>query len=97
MEEHREVSEDEFKNIVDSCEKLILEDPKNPEVWTRKGMALMGLGRAEEAVKSFDEALKLKPDMIWALDNMCMALLLSERYEESLDCFNKAIGNQSRR
>jgi len=42
-------------------------------------------------LKVFDNALKLEPNFVWALDNMCMAMLLSERYEESLDCFNKAL------
>ena len=62
MEEHSEVNEEEFKKIVETCEKLLMEDPKDPEVWTRKGMALMGLGNAEEAIESFDKALKLEPD-----------------------------------
>ena len=70
MEEHREVSEEEFKNIVKACEKLLKEDPDDPETWTRIGMAHLGLGNADEAINSFDKALKLEPDYVWALDNM---------------------------
>ena len=41
-------------------------------------MAYMGLGNSEEAIICFDKALKLEPNFVWALDNMCMAMLLSE-------------------
>jgi len=51
--EHREVSEEEFENIVEACEKLLKKDPDNPETWTRKGMAYMGLGNSEEAIYMF--------------------------------------------
>ena len=46
-----EVDEEEFLGIINICEKLLREDPDDPELWTRKAMALMGLNRGEKPLK----------------------------------------------
>lgn len=40
----------------------VTKDPKNPDVWMANGTMLRATGKPDEALASFDEALKLKPD-----------------------------------
>jgi len=50
-----------------------------------KGYALMGLGKYDESVMLFDEALKIKPGMKDALMYKGMALYLAGNYERAMD------------
>ena len=49
------------------------------------------LERYEEAIKSYDEAVKIKPDDHEAWNNRGAALLALERTEEAVDSFQKAL------
>ena len=42
--------------------------PKNPKLWTLEGISLSGLGRQPEALTAFDNALKISPDYLPALE-----------------------------
>ena len=54
------------------------------------GIALQGLGRYEEAVASYRQALALKPDNADAYNNLGLALRSLNRHEEALACFETA-------
>ena len=56
-------------------------------------MALSGIGRYEEAITGFRQAIELKPGSSSTTSWMCLggALRSLRRYEESLACFDKAI------
>ncbi len=43
-------------------------DPTNPDVWNLFGFASRKMGRMGEASQAYDEALRLKPDHIGALE-----------------------------
>lgn len=43
-------------------EQAIAREPRNPDGWTGKGVALQQLERYEEALEAYDKALALKPD-----------------------------------
>ena len=49
-----------YKKALSLIDK-ILESNKKPGVYVMKGRMLMALGRCEEALKYFDEALKINP------------------------------------
>ncbi|MGA9049225.1 MAG: tetratricopeptide repeat protein [Dehalococcoidia bacterium] len=55
------------------------------------GNALAALGRGEDALKAYDEALKIKPDFEGAWFNMGVALGNLGKYAEEIKCYNKAI------
>ncbi|MFQ6058163.1 MAG: tetratricopeptide repeat protein, partial [Anaerolineae bacterium] len=56
-----------------------------------KGETLRLMGRYEEALATFDQALELKPDYEWALASKGVTLLLMEHYEEALKTLDQAL------
>ena len=72
--EHYQITEDEFKRIIEICNKKLVDDPNDLEVITRKGMSLSGLNRHDDAVICFDRALEIDPNYEWALHNKCVSL-----------------------
>ncbi|MEP0911305.1 tetratricopeptide repeat protein [Leptolyngbya sp. GB1-A1] len=60
-------------------------------VWSGKGYILANLGSYEQAIDSWDKAIKIKPDDHEAWHNRGVALLNLERYEQAIDSYNKAI------
>lgn len=56
-----------------------------------KGYSLTELGRAEEALDAYDEALALQPDYAWAWARKGRTLRLLARYPEALEAFEQAI------
>lgn len=77
-----------------SCyERAIELEPNDPKLYYELGRNLNIYYRvfAKEAVKAFDEAIKLKPDYAEAYSGKGCALNNLERYEEALVACNKAI------
>lgn len=56
-----------------------------------RGAALQALGRKEEALLSYDEALKLKPDYAEALTNSGVLLRELLRHHEAIERFNRVL------
>ncbi|MGH9350904.1 MAG: tetratricopeptide repeat protein [Terriglobia bacterium] len=50
------------------CQDLTRSQPRDPRLWTLEGMALEGLGRNEDGLKSLDHALEIDPDYVPALE-----------------------------
>ncbi len=59
--------------------------------WYNKGFGLAGMGRHEEAVRCFDEALDLDPRSVAAWHNKGKSLCALGRYGEAIRCFNEAL------
>ena len=49
-------------------ETLTSANPRDPQAWTLKGMALMNLGRHQLALKAFQQALAIDPNYVGALE-----------------------------
>ncbi|WP_242067516.1 tetratricopeptide repeat protein [Leptolyngbya sp. FACHB-711] len=60
-------------------------------VWFEKGIALAELGQHQQAIDSWDEALKSKPDYHEAWYNRGIALVNLGRYEEAIDSWDEAL------
>jgi len=69
--ERRQVSEllrgSQFEEALIHLEPLLAANPENSVLLTLRGMALLGLGRKEDAAASFHEALSRNPDYLPAL------------------------------
>jgi tetratricopeptide (TPR) repeat protein len=60
------------------------------------GATLLDLGRYEEAIQWFDEAIKRDPNNIGARYGMGYAFLYSNKYKEAIECFDRVIKKDSR-
>jgi serine/threonine protein kinase/predicted RNA polymerase sigma factor len=68
----------------------MLLDPIDAHAWNNKGYALNALGRHEEALTAYDEAIRLNPEYREAYYNKGVALEQVGRYEEALLAYKKA-------
>lgn len=85
---------------ISSYDKVLEIKPDHSVACHNRALALSGIGRYEEAVIGFRQAIELKPGSSSAISWMCLggALRSLRHYEESLDCFDKAIelGSETR-
>jgi cytochrome c-type biogenesis protein CcmH/NrfG len=70
--------------------RAIRQEPK-PEYLTSLGTALLHQGRGEEALKTFDKAVQLRPDCAESWKNLGDVLLKLERPDEALLSFQHAL------
>ena len=67
------------------------EEPKTAKAWYSKGVNLGKLERYEEALKAYEQAIRIEPEDAKAWYNKGCALGKLERYEEALKAFEQAI------
>ena len=79
-------------SAVTSYEKCLKIDPKNLDGWNQKGLALMNLGRFQDALDAYDQAtiVSVKNAEVW--NNKGLAFAALKKYQDALQCFNKALG-----
>ncbi|WP_072060870.1 tetratricopeptide repeat protein [Crocosphaera watsonii] len=65
--------------------------PDDHQAWYFRGNALYNLGRYEEAIASYDQALEIKPDKDKAWYNRGIALHNLGRLEETITSWDKAL------
>jgi cytochrome c-type biogenesis protein CcmH/NrfG len=75
---------------VEWISRAITLEPK-PEYLTSLGTTLLNQGRGEEALKTFDKAVQLRPDSAELWKNLGDALLKLERPDEALLSFQHAL------
>jgi tetratricopeptide (TPR) repeat protein len=66
-------------------------ESNSAEVWFNKGFALHSLGRYDEAIKAYDEAIRLDPNLAGAWNNKGSALGKQGKYDEAIICYDEAI------
>ena len=76
---------------VDLIGKAIAINGTVPVYYLKRGNALKGLGRLEEALASYDAALRLKPDYAQAHSNRGVALKALGRLEEAVAAYDAAL------
>ena len=76
----------EFDHAIEWALRAIRKDP-NPQYLMTLGKALAKLGRFEEAIKTFDKAVGLRPGDAALWDQMGDALVEAGRSSEALLCF----------
>ncbi len=67
----------------------VREDPNNVVLRVRFGEALASAGMFDEAIRAFDQALKLDEEHTGAMLNMGMVLMAEHRWDEARPFFNK--------
>jgi tetratricopeptide (TPR) repeat protein len=60
--------EHDYATALRASETLSSANPRDPQAWTLKGLALMNLGRRQEALGAFHQALAIEPNYVAALE-----------------------------
>jgi len=64
---------------------------KNHMLWNNKGLVFLKLSKYENAIESFDNAIKLLPNSTTALYNKGIALAFLAKFQEAIYCYDKAL------
>jgi serine/threonine protein kinase len=64
---------------------------KTANFWVEKGSSLASLGRQEEGLSCFDQALAIDPRRKDAWSNKGTVLIALNRHEEAISCFDQAL------
>lgn len=51
----------DFEKALSYFEQAVIMQPNNPDILNKKGVALRGLGRYDEAIECFNKSLQLDP------------------------------------
>ncbi|MGI0060565.1 MAG: tetratricopeptide repeat protein [Nitrosotalea sp.] len=54
-------TEGDFEKALSYFDQAIILQPNNPDLLNKKGVALRGLGRYDEAIECFNKSLQLDP------------------------------------
>jgi tetratricopeptide (TPR) repeat protein len=80
-----------LQEAVETFDSALAANPKLPEAWNNKGVALFRLGKIEEALQCYDESLAQDPENLEALRNKGFVLRTSGRLEEALKCYDAVL------
>jgi len=64
---------------------------KDPVLWNKTGIAYHQMLRLDEARKAYEQAIKLKPDYVEALNNMGTIYYAKKSYRRAISWYNRAL------
>lgn len=79
------------RKAIDFFDRAIEINPDYPEAWLNKGVALVALGRHQDAIHAYDQAIALKPDYADAHLNRGSALLDLKQHQGAIESYDAAI------
>ena len=77
--------------VFDEAQKLTKRYTKSLALWNLMGASAAQLGRLDDAILAFQQALSIKPDYAEAYNNMGNALKEKGKLAEAIEAFNKAL------
>ena len=84
----------DYKTVVDGCEKLINKFPHNPFLFNLQGLALHGSGKYLIAIDRYKKALDLDKNFLPAINNLANSYKSIGNFEEAESLYNKAINSK---
>ncbi len=80
-----EQMEQMINTVIYSHQQQIKERPQNPELQNRLGVLLMSAGRLNEAIKAFENTLKLNPTYLRAASKLAICLFEMNQREQAFE------------
>ncbi len=87
----RLLAENSPQRAAEIFQKVVAQNPNDPQANHLLGVALAQWGRPEEAQRQFRRTLSLKPDFAEALQNLGGVLFQQKKFAESIDAYRRAI------
>lgn len=84
----------DYKTVVDGCEKLINKFPHNPFLFNLQGLALHGSGKYLIAIDRYKKALDLDKNFLPAMNNLANSYKSIGNFEEAELLYNKSINSK---
>jgi len=84
-------SQGKFQQILDQAASLLLEFPKSHTLLNIRGTASAALGRHEQAIEDYKNAIKINPDYTDALFNIGVIYNDRKKFDAAVDCFQQVI------
>lgn len=81
----------QFDKSIEYYEKVLKMNPENLDAWNGMSGSLLNLGRFDEAIKSCDEAIKIRQNEV-AWYNKGIALDELNKLEDAIKCFENTLG-----
>jgi protein O-mannosyl-transferase len=81
----------DYHNDILMWADVLKKSPENPRAHTNLGLSLAKLGKSDEALAHFQEAVRIHPTFVEAYNNIGMILANTGKPEESLPYFYEAI------
>jgi len=85
------VRQKQFQEAMEIFDSVLAANPRLPEAWNNKGVALFHLGNIEEALQCYNESLAQSPENLEALRNKGFVLRIAQRLEEALQCYDSVL------
>lgn len=73
-----------YHDLVSMWQDTLLHQPANPKVYNNLGVALVEVGRHDEAVHNFEQAVRLSPDFAEARFNLAAEMRKAGRHEDAV-------------
>lgn len=81
----------DYERALVHARRAVDAEPANPRYWVKAGGSLVSLGRHEEAIPMFVEALRREPGRADASYDLGICLAKANRYEEAAAAFRAAV------
>ena len=81
----------EFKNVVNSCEKLLKLKIENTIIYNLYGRAYQNLALYEKSILKFEKAIELNENNYYAINNLGISLKVLKKYKLSEKAYQKCL------
>jgi tetratricopeptide (TPR) repeat protein len=80
-----------FAQVLDITDEIISKNPNDFLAWRTKGITLLDLERADNALECLNKAISINSNDNYPWSNKGIALFELGKYYEAIDCYEKAI------
>jgi tetratricopeptide (TPR) repeat protein len=81
----------EFDKLIEKSDEILAIDENNVKAYSIKGLAIMNLGKNEEALEYYEKSIELDSDNYVSYVNKGNAFANLKKIDEAIECYNKAI------